>query len=149
MHSDLNALMDISFYDAVQATTLEQAIDMNEKINADYENGNSIHWAIVDNHSNNVVGTCGYYRGFDNGRGELGCVLLPEFRGQGFMTAALSLAISFGVKDMGLKQIWAVTDQENEKAIQLLERLGFAQIGEANGSEIEFEFISSRESNGK
>ncbi|MDF2478780.1 MAG: family acetyltransferase [Sphingobacterium sp.] len=26
----------------------------------------------------------GYYRGFENASGELGCVLLPQFRGQGF-----------------------------------------------------------------
>lgn len=30
----------------------------------------------------------GYYRGFENASGELGCVLLPQFRGQGFMTSA-------------------------------------------------------------
>ena len=44
--SDMNDLVDISFYDAKQATTVEQAIEMQEKINKDYRDGNSIHWAL-------------------------------------------------------------------------------------------------------
>src|SRR5690606_23287511 len=62
VESDLNDLMEISFYNAVQATTLEQAVEMNQKINQDYNNGNSIHWTIVEKQSGKLVGTCGYYR---------------------------------------------------------------------------------------
>lgn len=34
--SDINDLIEISYYDSIQATTLEQAIEMQAKINADY-----------------------------------------------------------------------------------------------------------------
>ncbi|MGL2966295.1 GNAT family N-acetyltransferase [Flavobacterium sp. XGLA_31] len=140
LHSDLGDLIEISFYDAVQATTLEQAIEMNSKINKDYEEGNSIHWAIVDNLTNKVVGTCGYYRGFDQGQGEIGCVLLPNYRGNGFMTHAIELAIKFGIKTMGLHRIWAATNKQNEKAIKLLERLDFKKIKALDDDNVEFEF---------
>jgi ribosomal-protein-alanine N-acetyltransferase len=93
LNSDIKDLIEISFYDSIQATTSEQALEMNEKINKNYEDGDSIHWGIVDNQTKNIVGTCGYYRGFDKGAGELGCVLLAQYRGQGFMTSALLLAI--------------------------------------------------------
>ena len=142
LNSDINDLTEISFYDSIQATTLEQAIEMNSKINMDYDDGNSFHWGIVDNQSNKIIGTCGYYRGFDKGGGELGCVLLPQYRGQGFMTSAMLLAIDFGLKNIGLKRIWAITSQQNEKAIKLLERINFKNIRVLDDNEVEYELIS-------
>lgn len=61
---DLKDLVEISYYDAIQATTVEEAAEMQAKINQDYLNGNSIHWGIADSVTAKIVGTCGYYRGF-------------------------------------------------------------------------------------
>lgn len=138
---DIKDLVEISFYDAVQAITVEQAIEMQAKINKDYTDGNSIHWGIADKLTNKIVGTCGYYRGLDEGNGELGCVLLPQYRGQGFMTAAMSLAIQFGQNTIGLKHIFAITSQQNNEAIRLLERLNFTKTADLDDNEIEYEFI--------
>lgn len=140
LSSDIKNLIEISFYDSIQAKTLEQAVEMNSKINSDYDKGDSIHWGIVDNQSDKIVGTCGYYRGFDKDEGELGCILLPQYRGQGFMTSAMSLAIDFGLNNIKLKRIWAITNQQNEKAIKLLERLGFIK-NISDGKEEQFELI--------
>ena len=137
--SDINNLIEISFYDSVKASTLIQATEMQEKIDKDYKQGNSIHWGIADNVSNNIVGTCGYYRGLDKGTGELGCVLLPQFRGQGFMTNAMQLAVAFGLNHIGLTRVWAITTMENHHAKKLLDRLGFIKLGELPDSEIEYE----------
>ncbi len=139
--SDINDLIEISFYDAVQATTMKQATEMQTKINKDYIDGNSIHWGIVDKSTNKIVGTCGYYRGLEKGEGELGCVLLSKYRGQGYMTSAMLLAIEFGRNDIGLKRIWAITSKQNEKAIKLIEKLNFIKIAELDDSEIEYELI--------
>ncbi len=138
-NSDIKDLIEISFYDSVQASTLQHAIEMQAKINADYLAGNSIHWVIVDNTTNAIVGTCGYYRGLDKGAGELGCVLLPKFRGQGYMTPAIQLAIDFGIHSMGLERIWAITTKQNTKAIELLKRLNFIKIVDLQDDEIEYE----------
>lgn len=121
---------------------MEKTIEMNSKINMDYERGNSIHWGIMDNQSKKVVGTCGYYRGLNKGEGELGCVLLPQYRGQGFMTSAMLLAIDFGINTIGLNRIWALTSRQNMKAIKLLERLNFTKIKDLGDNEVEFELIS-------
>lgn len=137
--SDINDIIEISFYDAIQATTLQQAIEMQDKINKDYRDGNSIHWGIAENLTNKIVGTCGYYRGLDKGAGELGCVLLPQYRGQGFMTLSMSLAIDFGINTIGLKRIYAITSRENNKARNLLDRLNFIKIAELEDDEIEYE----------
>lgn len=137
--SDINDLIEISFYDAIQATTLKQARAMQTKINKDYLDGNSIHWGIADKLTNKIVGTCGYYRGLDKGEGELGCVLLPNYRGQGYMTSAMSLAIEFGLNTIRLRRIWAITTKQNEKAIKLIEKLNFIKIAELDDNEVEYE----------
>ena len=136
--SDVKAIMDISFYDAKAASTIEEAIEMQNRIDIDYQKGNSIHWAIVDKSTNLIAGTLGYYRGFENGIGELGCVLKREFFGKGFMTMAMKLAIEFGLNEIGLKNIIAVTFRDNIKAIQLLERLNFEVVNN-NENELKFQ----------
>ena len=137
--SDIVDLVEISFYDAVQATSLQSAIEMQDRINRDYFEGNSIHWGIADNATNKIVGTCSYCRGFDKGEGELGCVLLSDYRGQGYMTAAMLLAIEFGLANMELKRIWAATSLNNIKAIKLLERLSFIKVANLNNDVVEYE----------
>ncbi|MNL20180.1 Spermidine N(1)-acetyltransferase [compost metagenome] len=120
------------------------AIVMQERIDQDIRDGNSIHWGIIDHSTNKIVGTCGYYRGLDKGEGELGCVLLPQFRGQGFMTNAMQLAIDFGLNNLGLKRIWAITSNENIKAIKLLERLKFIKVVDLEDNEIEYELTPQK-----
>ena len=138
--ADIKDLVEISFYDSVPATTVEQAIEMQAKIDRNYIDGNSILWGISDQLTNKVVGTCGYYRGLDKGEGKLGCVLLPQFCGHGLMTSAMLLAIEFGLSTtIGLKRIWAVTSQQNKDAIKFLERLNFMKIADLNDNEIEYE----------
>lgn len=136
--TDVNDIIEISFYDAVQATTLQQAMEMQTKINTDYSNGNSIHWGIVENTTDKIIGTCGYYRGFNKGSGELGCVLLAQHRGQGFMAAAMALVIDFGLNTIRLKSISAITTHQNHKAIKLLERLNFLKMADLEDDYIEY-----------
>ena len=140
--SDLNALIDISYYNAVQATTFEEALHMNAIINNDYNAGNSIHWGITLNNTNTIIGTCGFYRGFDNEAGELGCVLLPQYIGKGYMNSALKMIIHFGLNHIGLKRIWANTSNQNEKAIKLLSKLHFIKTVDLNDGDIEFQYCA-------
>jgi [ribosomal protein S5]-alanine N-acetyltransferase len=138
--ADIRHLVEISFYDSVVASSYKQAMEMNDKINRDYETGNSIHWGIAESSTNRIAGTCGYYRGFDKQSGELGFVLLPQYRGKGYMAAALALAVDFGFTCIGLERIWAVTDRQNLNAVKLLEGLHFKKVAE-RGDEVEFELI--------
>jgi [ribosomal protein S5]-alanine N-acetyltransferase len=127
---DISQLKEVSFYDGKRAKTIKEAFEMQERINQDYENGETFHWAILDKNTGDIVGTCGYYRGFTENTGELGCVLKAKFRGQGYMTEALSLAIKFGFETMKLQKIVAITTKSNTKALQLLTRLNFEKIEE-------------------
>lgn len=137
--TDIPDLLEICYYDAVMAQSVDEAAEMQTKINRDYSVSNSIHWGIEENATGKIVGTCGYYRGFKNDAGELGCVLLPQFRGKGLMSAAMSLAIEFGLEQMGLERIWAATTSENLEAIKLLKRLCFTKNNALQDGEIIFE----------
>lgn len=139
--NEIERIIGISFYDGIKASSSEEASSMLDKINIDYQKGESIHWGIIDKKTNLIVGTCGYYRGFDNSKGELGCVLINQFEGKGYMTKALRLAIDFGFETIKLKKVWAATASENIKAQNLLTRLGFQRINEID-SEITYEIIS-------
>ena len=141
VEGDIESLVEISFYNALPALTVEDAAEMQERINLDYQNGSSIHWGIADKKSNKIMGTVGYYRGFENGTGELGCVLNPEFQGKGLMTEAMKLAIEFGINEMKLRKIGAITSKENKPAIQLLERLNFVKIKDLDDDEVEYFFV--------
>ena len=136
---DISQLKEISFYDGKRAKTIKEAFEMQERINQDYENGETFHWAILDKNTGDIVGTCGYYRGFAENAGELGCILKAKFRGQGYMTEALSLAIKFGFETMNFQKIIAITTKSNTKALQLLTRLNFEKI-EEKGKESHWAF---------
>lgn len=140
---DIKELIEISFYDSRPAITVEDATEMQEKINIDYMNGSCIHWLIEDRRTNAIVGTLGYYRGFDEGTGELGCVLKTEFRGKGYMTRALKLAIEFGLNNIGLSKITAITTKQNQNAIKLLGRLNFIKTADLQDNEIEYQFVKN------
>lgn len=135
---EISQLLPISFYDGKQAATEAEALTMLKRIDKDYLNGESIHWGIEEKSSGKLTGTCGFYRSFQNASGELGCVLLPGYRGKGIMTEAMRLAINFGFRRIGLERIFAVTSENNTAAIKLLERLNFSRIPGA-GEEITFE----------
>jgi ribosomal-protein-alanine N-acetyltransferase len=132
INADAYEIMDISYYDGIQASNPNEAIEMQEKINQDYLQGNSIHWGIVDAQSSKLVGTCGYYRGFVNNTGELGYVLKPSFQGKGYMSNALKKAIEFGINIIGLQKIIAITEKSNIKSQNVLKGLNFVLEGEQN-----------------
>jgi len=127
INADADEIMEISYYDGIQARDPNEAIEMQKKINQDYIQGNSIHWGIVDTQSSKLVGTCGYYRGFVDNTGELGYVLKPSFEGRGYMTNALKKAIEFGINIIGLQKIIAITEKNNIKSQNVLRRLNFVQ----------------------
>lgn len=139
---DIKDVVEISFYDAMPALTVEKAKEMQDRINQDYQNGSSIHWGIANKQTNQIMGTLGYYRGFDHGIGELGCVLKSEFHGKGFMTTAMKLAAEFGLNNIGLTKVIAITDRQNNSAIKLFNRVGFVKTRDLEENEIEYQFVN-------
>ena len=134
---NVDEIISITSYNRILAKDKIEAWNMIQQLKQDYQNGKSLHWGIFDQSTDQIIGTCGYYRGFENSRGELGCILLPEFRGKGLTKIALELAIEFGYKTLQLNEIFALTNKSNAQAIRLLEKLNFYYIKDINDLDIE------------
>jgi [ribosomal protein S5]-alanine N-acetyltransferase len=129
--ADVPAIVEISFYDGVPAASEIDARTMLAWIEADRERGESLHWGICLPGSDEVVGTIGFYRGFDGAVGEVCYVLRSAFRGRGIMTHALALVVEHGLTRLGLDAVVAHTDPANGPSIALLRRAGFLEVPSA------------------
>lgn len=128
--ADADEIKEISYYNGIQANDPNEAIEMQKRIDQDYQQGNSIHWAIIDVQSSKLVGTCGYYRDFINDTGELGYILKPSFEGKGYMTSALKKVIEFGINAIELRRIIAITELGNIRSQNILKSLNFSREAE-------------------
>lgn len=126
--SDIQHLIEISFYQGTPANDLLEAQMMNGRIKLDYESGESIHWVIVSVLDGEVLGNCGFYRGFRNDFGEIGYVLKKAHQGKGYITEAVSLMLAYGWQELKLKGIKAITSSNNQASINVLKRAGLKQV---------------------
>lgn len=87
-------------------------------------------WVMVRKSDHQLIGTCGFHK-WDKRyfRAEIGYDLGPDFWGQGYMMESLQVVISYGYEQMGLNRIDALVYTENNRSIQLLQKLGFKQEG--------------------
>ena len=91
-----------------------------------YKKGLYGDWALELKDSGKMIGTCGY-AALDtlNKSCEIGYVLSPKFQSQGYMTEAMKqmLALTFDV--MHLEKAILRIIKENDRSINLAEKLGF------------------------
>jgi RimJ/RimL family protein N-acetyltransferase len=75
--------------------------------------------------------TAGAVSAFDVGRvdGDVAYWLLPEFRGEGYATEALSLLLGHAFEELGLHRLTAKVFEGNGDSQALLERVGFVHEG--------------------
>ncbi len=115
-------------YDGIPAETDGEAAAVLQRIEEDYLRGEAVHWGICAAGSPGlVVGTCGFYRGFNGQVGEIGYVLGEGSRGQGFMTESVRLVVGFGFDVMKLAKVVAFTEAANLSSIAVLRRCGFKE----------------------
>jgi [ribosomal protein S5]-alanine N-acetyltransferase len=87
-------------------------------------------WALALRADNRVVGSCCLFNfEWNNGRAELGFVLVRRLWGQGLMREGLVTLLDFAFGRLGLRRLEADVDPRNEASLVLLERLGFRREG--------------------
>ena len=64
-----------------------------------------------------------------NRSAELGYYLAPAFRGNGYMTTALSIFCTCLFQTFGLNKVYAQTGAFNQASVRLLEQIGFHRDG--------------------
>ncbi len=122
---DAADLLEISVYDGSWAREPDDVRAHLARIAEDEARGESVHWGIVPAAHDVVAGTIGFYRGFAGGRGEVGYVVRPAFRGRGLMREALALVLADGFRRLELRGVVAFTEPTNAPSVALLRRAGF------------------------
>ena len=87
--------------------------------------GAGLTWAVALKGNNKCVGTCGYGDIEIGERGEIGFDLAKEQWGKGLMSEALVPIIAYGFDELGLNKVEAHSYSNNDRAIHLLEKVGF------------------------
>lgn len=131
--SDAEPLLEVAFYDGRAAGDVPGSAAVLERIRADQNAGETLHWVICLREDRTPIGTVGFYRGFAGGSGEIGYVLAAAHRRRGLAGEAAAAACAFGFEGLGLEEIVAWTEPGNVPSRRLLARLGFREDGTADG----------------
>lgn len=131
-------IQEILFYNQKVADTIEEATKILKKVDLNYRDGSGINWGIVIPETNEIIGTIGFYRGFDNETGEIGFVTKEKFRRQGYTIEAVLKLVEYGYSQMRLKKIVAFTNPENFASQNLLKCAGFISDLRVKNNYLEF-----------
>ena len=75
-------------------------------------------------HGGAPIGMCGLIRRDTLADVDIGFAMLPEYWGGGYAFEAARAVLDFGLRELGLPRVVAITAPDNERSIRLLERLG-------------------------
>lgn len=71
------------------------------------------------------IGICGFVKRDSLPDADLGFAFLGEFEGKGYGFESASAVLEYGKNSLDLKRLLAITTQNNQSSIKLLEKLGF------------------------
>ena len=113
------------------STTLEDARNFINKINENIEKNDALYWAITLRNNNMLIGTIGLFSfSTEKSTCEIGYELLTNFQGRGIMKEALDKVIDYAFNSIKIKTIEAFLHRDNQRSIQLLEKLSFVNSTE-------------------
>lgn len=71
------------------------------------------------------IGVCGFFKRDALPEVDLGFALLPEYWGQGYAHEAAAAVMAYGQQALGFTRVLGITNPDNHRSGQLLEKLGF------------------------
>lgn len=113
--------------------SIEQIQDIIEFIQKQYEENGVGRWAVIEKSSNKFIGWAGL-KLFKNEMNkhsnfyELGYRFIKSYWGKGYATEAAKASVKYGIEQLGVKEIFAMTDVENVNSKKVLEKAGFKYI---------------------
>ena len=93
------------------------------------------------------MGLCGLIKRESLPEPDLGFAFLPEFEGLGYGFESAASVLTYGRSVLGLNDILAITDTDNQRSIKLLEKLGmkFEKTFRFSDQEKELHLFASRQ----
>ncbi len=120
-------------YDLSTLTAPIQAEKLIDYFNSRFKTRSGVRWGIVDKGTRQLVGTCGFNSWNPKYHSaNIGFELHHDVWGKGFATEALHRVLDYAYdKGLGFEvnRIQALVAPKNEKAINLVEKLGFEHEG--------------------
>lgn len=100
-----------------------------------YRDGKYYDWAVVIRSTGKMIGTCGFSAVYpDHRSAEVGYVLNPAFRGQGYAGEALCAVMEFAFRRMALNRVEARCVVENEPSERVMQKVGMQFEGIARSA---------------
>ncbi|MBD80585.1 MAG: hypothetical protein CL840_16845 [Crocinitomicaceae bacterium] len=136
VNPNLDHLLEITSFNG-RANNHKEVVELVKNVTDGFSKKRMITWGIYKGPE--LIGTIGYYRGFENDIGEVGYVTREPFRRKGYMWEALIRVLNFGFKDLDLKMITAYTTDSNEASIGVIYKMGFTRTEEMSGDHRRYE----------
>ncbi|RXT03918.1 GNAT family N-acetyltransferase [Ammoniphilus sp. CFH 90114] len=98
-------------------------------------------WGLYSKATNEFMGTCGYHYLRKTNEAliaEVGFDLSKRYWSKGIMYEVMKAVLEFGFKELSLDIIDGTVEPENNRSIQLLEKLGFTRESELRDNLIYF-----------
>lgn len=117
------------YLDRQSCEAIEGARIFINQVNENIHKNVSLYWAMTLPDRNKLVGTiCLYGFADENESCEIGYELLTNFQGQGIMQEAVEKVIDYAFSKMNLQKIEAFLLKDNQRSINLLEKLSFCNL---------------------
>ncbi len=82
-------------------------------------------YAVELKETGTPIGICGFVRRNTLPDADIGFAFLPQYCSKGFAFESASAAMKYGRDVLGLKRVLAITSQNNESSVRLLEKINF------------------------
>ena len=82
-------------------------------------------WAVELKETGTPIGICGFVKRDSLPDADIGFAFLPQFEKKGYAFESADAAMDYGKDVLGLKRVLAITSQENESSVRLLEKINF------------------------
>ena len=108
----------------------KQLWDYIENYDSDIFNAHQLRLMIVDNQTDNAVGTIDLYD-FDsvNRRAAIGILIAPGHTRRGYGSAAVRLILEYAATTIGMQQLYAYVPADNRPSLELFRKCGFKSAG--------------------
>ena len=134
--SDTNAIFayrsldEIARFQYWEPYTREQTQEfINRCKNPDLsKRGEWLGFAIIYKKNNTLIGDCALK--INDKSAEIGCNISPIYQGKGFAKEVLKILISYFFNNIGIEEVYGITDSENKASVRLMKSVGMIRLTE-------------------
>jgi RimJ/RimL family protein N-acetyltransferase len=109
--------------------TTERERDTVARAEEQWRTGSGAPFVIADSAGDRALGLLNFKFGDDGEVAELAISVFPEARGRGVASRALRLGATWGLRELGLRRVFAEAAIDNEASIRAIEKAGFQREG--------------------